>query len=261
MRRRRAGSSAGHLAAPGRDRPQQRQPGDRQDHASSGRCCRSPAAPNLRFDRVQNAAPYVVGPGVAAGRARFRSAIVRCTPASAASESFLCSGLGRLRQRHRHRLDLPRPVGLEARTAPSRPGPARSARSTWPAYDGRPDPPILCLERQLPERRDDRLQPTRPSSAARSASPSTARSTLTSNLGYPDRAHLSGQRFRSSTELGHGGTSDALHQRGSPAPAAPTARYGGGTVTDSGSTVTDTSDDRVYHVHGLRRHARRSRSR
>ena len=72
---------------------------------SSRRCSRSPAAPNLRFDRVQNAAPYVSGSDQQ-GEAGESGEASYSVHAGGGALRILPLRRLRLRERHRDRIDL-----------------------------------------------------------------------------------------------------------------------------------------------------------
>jgi RHS repeat-associated protein len=214
--------------------------------APGGPALSVPAAPNLVFDRVQNAAPYVRG-RVSGGAGDVPVGNYSVHGGGAASDSFLCSdtvdcasatGTG----------STFRPVGLNAyrylqagsgavytfdRKHANSGGSPRNvqyhaSRVAWPngeaidyAYDT-----ILY----------NGLTYYRPA-------------TLTSNMGYAIALTYRGEDFAADpASWATVATATLL----ATATATPLRRltYGAGTVADSGDTVADTSDDRVYGCAG-----------
>jgi YD repeat-containing protein len=206
-----------------------------------------PAAPSLVFDRVQNAAPYVTG-RVSGGPGDMPVGNYSVHAGAAASDSFLCSdtvdcasttGTG----------STFRPVGLNSfryqqagsgavytfnlKHVNSGGSPRTiqyyASRVAWPngeaidyAYDS-----VLY----------ESLTYYRPV-------------TLTSNMGYAIALTYQGSNFAADPTSWASVASATLYA--SAAPSAPIRRltYGSGTVTDSGDTVADTSDDRTYGCTG-----------
>jgi RHS repeat-associated protein len=206
-----------------------------------------PAAPNLSFERVQNAAPYVTG-RVSGGPGDMPVGNYSVHAGGAASESFLCSdtidcesatGTG----------STFRPVGLNSfryqqagsgavytfnlKHANSGGSPRTiqyyASRVAWPngeAIDYSYDTIVY-----------GGLTYYRPA-------------TLTSNMGYRIALTYRGSDFANDPAGWATTASATLYATAAPSTPLRRLTYGGGTVVDSGDTVADASDDRSYGCAG-----------
>ncbi len=206
-----------------------------------------PAAPNLVFDRVQNAAPYVRG-RVSGGPGEIPVGNYSVHGGGAASESFLCSdtidcesvtGTG----------STFRPVGLNSyryqqagsgaiytfnlkhlnSTGSPRNIQYYASRIAWPNGE--------AIDYSYDTVVHNGLTYYRPNA-------------LTSNMGYAIALTYQGNDFAGDPTSWATIASATLHAGTPSGTALRRLTYGTGTVTDSGATVTDTSDDRVYGCAG-----------
>jgi len=207
-----------------------------------------PAAPNLRFDKIQNAAPYIVGR--VSGQAGEPPVGNWTVHTGTATEGFQCSDWVDCDSTTGTGSYLRGPAGSNGANAVYR---QAGTGAVWHFTN-------VSAFGPGPVRQSYASGVTYPNGESISYSYSTATTwsgqiiyrptTISSNLGYYISITYQGNDLNGDPGAWAAPATAAIYRSADPSTPLRRFTYSGGTIIDSGSTIADTSDDRVFTCSG-----------